>query len=166
MICKLIHSVDVVCILRESPNHFCIFLAITKYMDELLEKTLIEAMESNSAQVKLATHEQVSCTVPEADDTLTEGHFLLKQQDKRGGARPPTIATNGHKETPCAPSNSHSTRNGCSQHSQRENRQKCGLPISSENGQHIMTKPRFDESGNTVTPCGVCTNSKDQHDAT
>ena len=44
MICKLIGSV----------NHLCILFVITRYMDDLLEKT-IEAEESNTSQVKF-TH--------------------------------------------------------------------------------------------------------------
>ena len=73
MICKLI----------ESSNHLCILFAIMKYMDDLSEKTLIEAKENNSAQVKLTPREQVSCTVPEVNDPFQGWYLLFKQREKR-----------------------------------------------------------------------------------
>ena len=50
-----------------------------KYMDDLLEKTLIEAQKSNSTQVKLTPREEVCCPVPEADDPLEEGNHFARR---------------------------------------------------------------------------------------
>ena len=61
-------------------------------MDDLPEKTLIEAQESNTAQVKLPPGEPKSFAVPEANDPLAEGNHLLENREKARRARPPTIA--------------------------------------------------------------------------
>ena len=66
-------SVSMICWLIGSANNHCILFATTKYLDELPQKTLIEAKESSSTQVKLTPREQVSCPAPETDDPLAEG---------------------------------------------------------------------------------------------
>ena len=82
MICKLIESV----------SHCCILFAVMKYMDDLLEKTIIEAQESNSTHVKLTPREEVCCLVPEADDPLAKKLFCSKMVTKRGEHVLPTTA--------------------------------------------------------------------------
>ena len=67
MLCKLIESV----------TYLCILIAVMKYMDGLPEQTLIDAQESNTAQVKLTARERESCTVPEGTDSLAEGNKPL-----------------------------------------------------------------------------------------
>ena len=47
MICKLIAKV----------NHLCILLAVMKYVDDLPKKTLVEALENSTTQVKLTPRE-------------------------------------------------------------------------------------------------------------
>ena len=54
--------------------------------------TLIEAQESNTAQVKLTPREPQSFAFPEANDPLAEGSLLQEDREKARRARPPTTA--------------------------------------------------------------------------
>ena len=62
-------------------------------MDDLLEKSFIETLESNSAHVKQTTREQESCTVLEATDPLAEGNLLLEKRENKGGHAHPRPRT-------------------------------------------------------------------------
>ena len=92
MICKLI----------ESANHLCIFLAITKYKDDLEEETLIKAKVGSHTQVKLTSREQANGADPGADDCLSERNLSQKKKRKTEEATPTHERKNGRRGTPCA----------------------------------------------------------------
>ena len=73
---------------RVGVNHLCILVAVMKYMDDLQEKSVVEAQESNNAQVKLTPRVHYSCEVPEATGPPAVGHLLLEQREKRGHVHP------------------------------------------------------------------------------
>ena len=117
---------SMMCMLIDSANHLCILLALMQYMDHLLEKTVIEAKESKITRVKLTPRVQESCAVPDAVDPLAEGSLLLEKREKGRRARPPTTARKTAEGHSSAKFLRHHTRDGHSQHLQRENPQTSG----------------------------------------
>ena len=90
--------------LIESATQLCILLAITKYLDDLQNHTLIKAKESS-----LTPREQASCPDPDADDSLAEGNLLLKQREEEKTERPPTTKSTASGGLP-APSQNDTKR--------------------------------------------------------
>ena len=68
-----------ICRLLQSANNVCMLLAATKFLDDLLDKTLIEKKDSGCTQVKLTPRERASCPAPETDDPLADEYLLLEQ---------------------------------------------------------------------------------------
>ena len=141
-------TVSMICKLIECVNHRSILLAVTKYMDYLLERTLIEAQESNTAQGKLTPRETKSCAVPEAKDPLAEGGLLpcSNKETKRRGHVHPHTHERPPGDTPCS-------INKDIKHMEWEFPtlttgklpEMQGYPSQVENGQYMISKPRLHE---------------------
>ena len=113
-------TVSMICKLIESVNCFCILLAITEYMDDLLQKTLTEAQDISGTQVKLTSREEVSCPVIEADDPLADGHLLLDPKKREEEHVHPPLEERPLRDTPCSGQLT-SNPGPKSQHTQGEN---------------------------------------------
>ena len=108
--------------LIESVTFLCILLVVMKYMDDLPEETLIEAQESNTAQVKPTPRVRESCACSRSNRPSRSDKPLARTKKKKGTST--HDCTVGRRVALRAQSNRHHTRDG-------ENCQKRGLPISS-----------------------------------
>ena len=105
-------TVRMMCRRVESVNHHCILLlATTRYMEDLPEKTLIEAQESDAAPVKLAPLNRKVAHLLKQSTLSRRETSCTKNENKEVGTSP-TDHTNGRRWTPRARSNRRSARNG------------------------------------------------------
>ena len=105
---------------------------------------------------------QESCAVPELTDPLAEVNLLLEQREKRKEGTSIHDRTRGRwGDTPCSVKKTSSTGWTFSSFTMRV----C-LKKRVTNWQYMITKPRLDEAGDSVRPCGALTNFKDQPAAT